>query len=149
MTCSVASRDFAVHCLSTLSWLQLGYVISCASTFVRALTEQSKHGHKEFQKRAEYWRPDNLGYRFLAEARRLLEREQITSKITTIQATSIMNLTMCTNGLDDLSWSLLNNAITMSQQLNLFTPSPESDPKWQKAAAITSWSVFNMQAYVS
>lgn len=60
-----------------------------------------------------------------------------------------MNLTMCTNGLDDLSWPLLDNAITMSQQLNLFTPSPESDPKWQKAAAITSWSVFNMQAYVS
>lgn len=59
---------------------------------------------------------------------------------------SIMNLTLCANGLDELSWSLICSAIQMAQQLSLFAPSPESDPKWQKAAAITSWSVFNMQA---
>ncbi|ETS79216.1 hypothetical protein PFICI_09069 [Pestalotiopsis fici W106-1] len=121
----------------------------CSPLLVNAVLAAAWHGHQGFQKRSEYWRPDNLGYRFLAEARRLLEREQTTSKITTIQATSIMNLTLCTNGLDELSWSLLGNAINMARQLNLFTPSPESDPKWQKAAAITSWSVFNMQAWHS
>jgi hypothetical protein len=36
----------------------------------------------------------------------------------------------------------------MAKQLNLFSLSPESDPMWQKAAAITSWSVYNWQAYV-
>ncbi|KAK6210877.1 hypothetical protein LQW54_005752 [Pestalotiopsis sp. IQ-011] len=60
---------------------------------------------------------------------------------------SIMNLTLCANGLDELSWSLIYSAIQMAQQLSLFAPSPESDPKWQTAAAITSWSVFNMQAF--
>lgn len=59
-----------------------------------------------------------------------------------------MNMTLSSNGLDDLSWFMLHRSIEMAQQLNLFSPSPESDPMWQKAATITAWSIFNWQAYV-
>jgi hypothetical protein len=100
------------------------------------------------QTRADHWRPGDLGYRFFTEARRLLDREQNVAKITTVQATCVLNTNLWSNGLDELCWPLLHRAINMARQLSLFTPSPESDPMWQKATAITSWSVFNWQAYV-
>ncbi|KAH8198531.1 hypothetical protein TruAng_007310 [Truncatella angustata] len=104
------------------------------------------HGYQAVQSRAEHWRPDNLGYRFYAEAQRLLHREQDKAKITSVQAMGIMSITFTSNALDKLSWSLLHKAIEMAQQLGLFSHSPESDPMWQKAAAITSWGVFNWQS---
>lgn len=68
------------------------------------------------------------------------------AKITTVQAASIMSITLTMNGLDALCWPLLQKSIEMAQQLGLFSPSPESDPIWEKAAAITSWAIFNWQA---
>ncbi|KAK9426263.1 hypothetical protein SUNI508_02704 [Seiridium unicorne] len=118
----------------------------CSPLLVNAVLAAAWHGYHAMQTRAEYWRPDNLGYRFLAEAHRLLEREQGLAKITTAQAACIMNVTHWLNGVDALGWSLLQKSINMAQQLSLFSPSPESDPMWQKAAAITSWSIFNWQA---
>ena len=97
--------------------------------------------------RSDYWHPNNMGYRFLAEAKRLLDLEQgIFPQITLVQGAAILNLTCNLNGIDELSWSFLHQSLDAAHKLGLFVPSPESDPLWQRAAAITAWSLFDWQA---
>lgn len=98
------------------------------------------------QTRADYWLPDNLGSRFLAEAKRLLELEQRVGRLTSVQAAVIINLTCNANGIDDLSWSYLYQAVEMARQLDLFAVIPEASQEEQVASATTAWCLFNCQA---
>jgi hypothetical protein len=127
---------------------RMGTPLPVMMLFPSSALTSLEHGYYAVQTRAEYWRPDNLGYRFLAEAHRLLGRERESPSITTIQAACVMNLTETINGVDKLGWPLLHSAIEMAQELKLFSPSPDSDPTWARAAAVTTWGIFNWQAYV-
>ncbi|KAI1844183.1 hypothetical protein JX265_002956 [Neoarthrinium moseri] len=117
----------------------------CSPLLVNAILAAAWHGYYANKTRADFWRPESLGYRFSAEAHRLLHRERDMAKITTAQAMTVMKLTHNSNGTDDLGWPLLHGAIEMAQELDLFSLSRESDAAWQRAAAITSWGIFNLQ----
>ncbi|KAI0136821.1 hypothetical protein BJ170DRAFT_589783 [Xylariales sp. AK1849] len=119
----------------------------CSPLLINAVLAAAWHGYHAIHSRAEYWRPDNLGYLFLAEANRLLDLEQgEPAKLTTIQAAGIINITCNINGIEELGWPYLHKSVELAQQLQLFSPSPESDTTWQIAAGVTSWCLFNWQA---
>lgn len=64
------------------------------SLFNDECTNVDQMTYKPDQNRAQYWRPDNLGYRLLAEARRLWDLECAgRAKLTTIEAAIILNFT--------------------------------------------------------
>ncbi|ORY56144.1 uncharacterized protein BCR38DRAFT_120679 [Pseudomassariella vexata] len=119
----------------------------CSPLLVNAVLAAAWHGYSGIKTRADYWHPENQGYRFLSEAKRLLDLEQGLGKITTVQAAAIINLTCNINGVDELSWSYLYKSIEMAQRLQLFTVSPESSREWQVAANTTAWCLFNWQAF--
>lgn len=105
-----------------------------------------KHGYRQVKTRAEYWRPDSLGYRFLAEARRILDLERTSPSITTVQAAAIVSQTCNTNGTDEIGWPYLHMSLEMAKTIDLFSSTPESGTGWQVVAAVTAWGLFNWQA---
>ncbi|KAI1135321.1 hypothetical protein F5Y05DRAFT_421511 [Hypoxylon sp. FL0543] len=118
----------------------------CSPLLVNAILGAAWHGYSRMKNRADYWLPDNLGYRFLAEARRLFDLDQATPSITTAQAAAIINLTCNFNGIDDISWFYTYKSLEMAQTLSLFSPSPDETQEWRIAAGTTAWCLFNWQA---
>lgn len=98
--------------------------------------------------RAEYWQPENLGYRFLAEALRLFELEEATPTITTVQAAAIINLAYNLNGIDELGWVYAKKSLQLAQKVSLFSSNPDESAEWQVVAGMTAWCLFNWQSYV-
>ncbi|KAI2468404.1 hypothetical protein F4781DRAFT_269312 [Annulohypoxylon bovei var. microspora] len=121
----------------------------CSPLLVNAILGAAWHGYSKVGNRAKYWLPDNLGYRFLAEARRLFELDQANPAITTVQAGAIIHLTCNTNGIDDISWHYIHKSLEIAQGLSLFSPSLDEAREWQVAAATTAWSLFNWQAFAT
>ncbi|KAI8959471.1 hypothetical protein F5Y11DRAFT_301730 [Daldinia sp. FL1419] len=118
----------------------------CSRLLVNAVLGAAWHGYNRMKNRAECWLPDNLGYRFLAEARRLFELELAQPSITTAQAAAIINLTCNLNGIDEISWVYKYKSLEIAQNLSLFSPAPEESREWQIAATTTAWCLFNSQA---
>ncbi|RYP89175.1 hypothetical protein DL770_004547 [Monosporascus sp. CRB-9-2] len=118
----------------------------CSALLVNAILAAAWHGYRPTTDRAVHWMPESIGYRFFAEARRLLDLERANATITTIQAAAIMCLTCTINGVDNIGWPYLQMSLEMAKTLNLFSHTPESDQEWQRAAAITAWGLFNWQA---
>ncbi|KAI1417867.1 hypothetical protein F5Y13DRAFT_32660 [Hypoxylon sp. FL1857] len=118
----------------------------CSPLLVNAILSVAWHGYSRMKNRAEYWLPDNLGYRFLAEARRLFDLNQAHPTITTVQAAAIINLTCNLNGIDEISWFYTYKSLEMAQNMSLFSPSPDESKEWQVVAGTTAWCLFNWQA---
>lgn len=95
--------------------------------------------------RAEFWNPANLGYRFLAEARRLWELEAGTPKLTTIQAAMIFNPVYNMNGSDELGYKYNTMGIAMANELRLFDPCPMASQREQDARDFTAWWLYGFQ----
>ncbi|KAI2625433.1 hypothetical protein GGS26DRAFT_600127 [Hypomontagnella submonticulosa] len=127
----------------------LGSKRFCSPLLVNAILGAAWHGYNKMKNRAEYWLPDNLGYRFLAEARRLFELEQANPTITTVQAAAIINLTCNLNGTDEISWVYTYKSLEMAQNMSLFSSNPDESREWQIAAGTTAWCLFNWQAYTT
>ncbi|KAI1479411.1 hypothetical protein F4774DRAFT_381918 [Daldinia eschscholtzii] len=121
----------------------------CSRLLVNAVLGAAWQGYSRIKNRAEYWLPDNPGYRFLAEARRLFELEQTQPTITTAQAAAIINLTCNLNGIDELSWVYTYKSLEIAQDLSLFSPGPDETKEWQVAATTTAWCLYNWQALAS
>ena len=90
--------------------------------------------------------PDSLGYRFLAEARRLLDLDFAAPTVTTVQASAIVNLTLNVNGIDEIGWWYLRMSLDMAKTLDLFSIPEDSDSEWRMVAIVTAWGLFNWQA---
>ncbi|KAI0161186.1 hypothetical protein GGR52DRAFT_164583 [Hypoxylon sp. FL1284] len=123
-----------------------GSGLFCSPLLVNAVLGAAWHGYSRIKNRAAYWLPDNLGYRFLAEARRLFDLEQRNPAITTVQAGAIIHLTSIINGVDDISWMYIDTSIQIAQSISLLSPNAEESREWQLAASATAWSLFNWQA---
>ncbi|KAI1759115.1 hypothetical protein GGR53DRAFT_524115 [Hypoxylon sp. FL1150] len=121
----------------------------CSPLLVNAVLGAAWHGYSRMKNRAAYWLPDNLGYRFLAEACRLFELEQTNPTITTVQAGAIINLTTNINGIDDISWGYMDKSIKMAESISLFSPGLDESREWQLSASATAWSLFNWQAFAA
>lgn len=108
-----------------------------------------KHGYGRSKSRAYFWQPSNLGYRFVSEAKRLLELERDDPSLTTVQAAAILNLTYMVNGVDRPGWKFLHAAVEMAHEIDLFTQGAEFLEREQIARTTTSWCLFNWQRLVT
>lgn len=119
----------------------------CSSLLVNAVLAAGCHGYTRLFNRAEFWNPTNLGYRFLAEARRLWELEAGKSSVTTVQAGLIISITCNIDGIDKIGWSYLHQAVDMARNMQLFKSSVAlKDLKARAVRSITAWSLFSWQA---
>lgn len=96
--------------------------------------------------RYQYWNPERLSYKFLAEAKRLWELELEDPKITTIQAGILLSICHKMSGIDKIGWSYTVQAIGIARKIGLFTTNPEgSSEKTRRVSAFTAWALFNYQ----
>ncbi|OTA97230.1 hypothetical protein M434DRAFT_387002 [Hypoxylon sp. CO27-5] len=117
----------------------------CSPLLVNAILGAAWHGYSRMKNRAEYWLPDNLGYRFLAEARRLFDLDQARPTVTTVQAAAIISLVCIHNGIDEISWFYAYKSLEIAQNMSLFSPGLNEDKEWQIVAGTTAWCLFNWQ----
>ena len=90
--------------------------------------------------------PDSLGYRFLAEARRLLDLDFADPTVTAVQASAIVNLTLNVNGIDEIGWWYLRMSLDLAKSLGLFSIPASGDSEWHVVIVVTTWGLFNWQA---
>lgn len=103
-----------------------------------------------FSNRAEYWNPDTLVYRFLAEAKRLWELEKDEPRITTIQAGILFNVFHNLCGLDEIGQPYRLQAIELARQMRLFeTTVTKRSERMQKSMAFLAWTLFNWETLVA
>ena len=104
-------------------------------------------GDRSLDNRAEYWNPENLGYKFLLEAKRLLETEDKVS-LTTVQATCLIHVIHNINGTDKIGLIYAARARAMIEELKLFSSSKDiKSSKMRKARTFTAWGYFNWDMY--
>ncbi|KAM3534742.1 hypothetical protein MY4038_001995 [Beauveria bassiana] len=107
-----------------------------------------QHGYRNVENRAEFWDPSTMGYRFLAECRRLWELEIGNSSLTNIQAATILSLTYNMNGLDKVGWTYMIQAIAAAESIDLFSDVPDSDSQKIKVVkTFTAWGLYGFQAF--
>ncbi|KAJ4227937.1 hypothetical protein NW759_004026 [Fusarium solani] len=92
----------------------------CSSLLVNALLAYSCSCYSRFRDRAEYWNPQTLLYRFLAEAKRLWELEADTPRVTTVQAGLALNMVHNMCGLDKFGRAYSIQAVNLAHKLRLF-----------------------------
>ncbi|KAI7778629.1 C6 transcription factor [Diaporthe eres] len=105
------------HC-----WKQSG---QAPAPFVNVTLAYSCACYHRFYTRAEYWNPQTLMYRFLAEAKRVWELEAPKPRITTIQAGIIFNVTHNLCGLDEIGQAYRIHALALAHELQLFDGSAD------------------------
>ncbi|KAL5587801.1 hypothetical protein FOVSG1_012937 [Fusarium oxysporum f. sp. vasinfectum] len=126
----------------------------CSSLLVNAVLAHACHATPKCAHRNEHWNPQNIGYLFLAEARRLLELETARSKITTVQAMLVMNIIMNDHGVDGASYQYLTKAVALAKRMGLFnSPSDDMehdvDPSTKVVREVTAWALFAWQGVMS
>ncbi|PVH92895.1 hypothetical protein DM02DRAFT_604691 [Periconia macrospinosa] len=121
----------------------------CSSLLVNAILAKASTVYEGLPNKTMFWDPQNLGYRFLAEARRLWELIAETASLTTIQAGYLITAVYNVNGLDKIGLSYTLQAISMAYKMDLFRLSITDEYKLQNAKAITAWSLFSWQFMLS
>jgi len=103
-------------------------------------------------KRAEFWNPANPGYVFHAEAKRLLELDLGSDRLTTVQSLCIIGLTYAQNALDQVGWPYWVRDFAMAEKMHIF-----GDLKADRtltddarlARGFIARAVFNLDSYVA
>ena len=92
----------------------------------------------------KFWNPDSLGYRFLAEAKRLWELKDGELRLTTIQAGCLISATMTDFGHGTPGYAYTTEVLNMAVRMGLFsTSAPRSeDVNFEHAKAFTAWGLF-------
>ncbi|KAH7191430.1 hypothetical protein BKA60DRAFT_662003 [Fusarium oxysporum] len=95
----------------------------CSPLLVNAILAVGCHCQNYPSQPAEFWNPDSLGYKFLAEAKRLWAVEESGKRsLTTLQATLIINTIVNIFDIDKLASAYLAQAIDIAHELGLFEP---------------------------
>ncbi|KAG6006825.1 hypothetical protein E4U21_006632 [Claviceps maximensis] len=117
----------------------------CSSLLVNVVLAYACACYPGFSQRAEYWNPNALLYRFLAEAKRIWELEHSSPRITTVQAGIIFNVVHNFNGLDEVGQPYRLQAIVLANRLSLFhrTTIDEADDRMRHGKAFTAWALYN------
>ncbi|KAF4460076.1 Zn(2)-C6 fungal-type DNA-binding domain [Fusarium albosuccineum] len=122
----------------------------CSSLLVNSVLAVACHCSRRIQGRADYWNPQSLGYKFLAEAKRLWDLEGQQSKLTTIQAALFLNRTCNMDGADTIGRWYTSRAVDMARELELFTvPNKAMSQEMRIAREFTAWTLFCWQGFVS
>ncbi|KAI8663033.1 hypothetical protein LRP88_07241 [Fusarium phalaenopsidis] len=118
----------------------------CSSLLVNALLAYSCICYSRFRDRAEYWNPQTLLYRFLAEAKRLWELEADTPRVTTAQAGVILNTLHNICGLDKFGRAYTTHALSLAHTLRLFDDTEEvQDQRTRDGRRFTAWVLYNYE----
>ncbi|KAK3310454.1 uncharacterized protein B0T15DRAFT_389212 [Chaetomium strumarium] len=143
----------------------------CSEFMVNALLCYGCFCHRGLQGRAEFWNPKNIGYQFLAEAKRLFEIESELERppripgdldwerkdleweqrrLVTIQASVLLTIIYSLNGSDKIGWRYTLKAIDMANEIQLFGPLLERHgPELQCVRTYTAWGLFCWQSLVT
>src|ERR1700753_1501578 len=94
--------------------------------------------------RIEYWNPQNIGYKFFTEAKRLLELERTkTSSITTLQALLLTNVIFNIYSMDKLGVMYCTQAIVIAYDLKLFEPLTHlKNKRRRRSYEFTAWCLY-------
>jgi hypothetical protein len=96
--------------------------------------------------RAEYWNPQTLGYRFMAEAKRLWELEATEPRITTVQAGILFTVFHNLCGLDEIGAAYRIQAIALYHKLRLFDNTIGGESlRIERGRAFTAWAMYNWE----
>lgn len=119
----------------------------CSSLLVNAILAAGCQSSPAVHNSSQFWNPHTLGYRFMAEAKRLWELESSDSRsLTTIQAALILQVIMNENGLDRVGLSYLLQALLIAKEIDLFQqPKSSAEEEIAKARTITAWALFDWQ----
>ncbi|KFG88128.1 putative C6 transcription factor [Metarhizium anisopliae] len=121
----------------------------CSALLVNIMLAYSCVCYPRFSNRAEYWNPNTLVYRFLAEAKRLWELEATEARITTVQAGILFNVFHNLCGLDEIGQAYRIQAIALAHQLRLFDSSVYMhDHRMRYGRAFAAWALFNWETLV-
>ncbi|RFU81944.1 c6 transcription factor [Trichoderma arundinaceum] len=126
----------------------------CSSLLVNVVLAYACVCYPGLANRAEYWNPDTLLYRFVAEAKRLWELEADEPRITTIQAGIIFNVFYNLCGLDEVGQVYRIHAVDLAHQLRLFDAPADGwsvdarSERLQKGKAFAAWALFNWETLV-
>ncbi len=117
-------------------------------TVSRPLTHFQQHLHSALPDRRQFWKPQSLGYKFLAEARRLWELERQYGEVTLTTAISgvLLNVEYNHNSMDKLGRNFLAESVAMANELGIFDPdATEKIPsrKMRTAREFFAWGLFN------
>ncbi|KAG8159982.1 hypothetical protein KVR01_010619 [Diaporthe batatas] len=119
----------------------------CSPLLVNSVMAVGSHCHRDNALRSQLWNPENIGYRFLTEARRLWELEDLENvKLTTLQASILLSLAYNSHGMDKIGDIFIRHAVSMARKMSLFRPEPpHKNSRTQRALEFTAWAFFNFQ----
>ncbi|KAG5956742.1 hypothetical protein E4U58_006433 [Claviceps cyperi] len=103
--------------------------------------------YPSFPLRAEYWNPNTMLYRFMAEAKRIWELEHSSPQITTIQAGIIFNVIYNLCGLDEVGQPYRLHAVALARWMRLFmrVGIADADSRLCSGKAFTAWALYNWE----
>ncbi|EXK27464.1 hypothetical protein FOMG_16015 [Fusarium oxysporum f. sp. melonis 26406] len=117
----------------------------CSPLLVNAVLAEACHSYRKATYRAQYWRPETLGYRFLAEAKRLWALESGKCKLTTLHAAMVLHVIYTMNGMDQVGISYLLQSVQLAQNLKLFAPE-QTEGRTKTARVFTAWALYRWQS---
>lgn len=135
----------AFHKDLLLEDMKCGRLRFCSPLLVNAILAVGAHTDAGVPDSDKFWIPQGLGYRFLAEAKRLWEMEDHeSSKLTTVQAAIILNAVSLTDATDKIGKAFFVQAVAMAKDLKLLTTPDEEipDQTMRKARAVTAWCLY-------
>ncbi|EEU42702.1 uncharacterized protein NECHADRAFT_47693 [Fusarium vanettenii 77-13-4] len=122
----------------------------CSSLLVNALLAYTCICYSRFRDRAEYWNPQTLLYRFLAEAKRLWELEADIPRLTTVQAGVILNTVHNICGLDKFGRPYCIQALNLAHKLKLFDDNEEiQDQRTRDGRCFTAWVLYTYETFTA
>ncbi|KAI0157229.1 putative C6 transcription factor [Xylariaceae sp. FL1272] len=106
--------------------------------------------YPQFSDRAEYWNPNTLVYRLLAEAKRLWELEATMARITTIQAGILFNVIHNLCSLNEIGQVYKLQGLKLAHELRLFKRDlRDGDARLQRGIGLLAWALFNWETLVA
>ncbi|KAK4195111.1 putative nitrogen assimilation transcription factor [Triangularia verruculosa] len=136
----------------------------CSRLLVNAVLCIGCYCHQKLPGRSESWNPKNIGYQFLAEAKRLFEveveaprpsrddpewkqRDWECRQLTTIHAALLLNVIYNLNGSDRLGWRYAIRAVELANEIQLFQASPAHlSSEIRCVREFTAWCLFAWQS---
>ncbi|KAF4466393.1 Zn(2)-C6 fungal-type DNA-binding domain [Fusarium albosuccineum] len=120
----------------------------CSALLVNALLALSCNYYRGLSQRTEFWSHKTLGYRFLAEAKRLWEYEQNESKLTTIHASLVFHIIYSGSGADKIGFAYMAQGCAIAHRIGLFkTPVIVESPRIRHVRSYTAWALYSWQRY--
>ncbi|KAM5350843.1 hypothetical protein ACJ41O_007348 [Fusarium nematophilum] len=122
----------------------------CSSLLVNVVLAYACVCYPHFPNRAEYWNPNTLVYRFLAEAKRIWELEATEARITTIQAGILFSVFHNLCGLDEIGQPYRIHAVALAHKLRIFDSAVDGhSERIRNGKAYTAWALYSWETLVA